>query len=391
MRLPGRVAAVIGILAPVLNGSQVETEVATWSRRNRYAGSSDRSAIRDILYDILRRRDEYAFLGGDLSPRALALGWTRANSHTVDDIFGDDRFAPSAVTDDETCKFGDLCVAKARAWPNMPPWIADLFVEEYGAEARSVFEVLSQRAPTDIRINRAKVSVEHVAAALREDGISFEAIDIEGALRIAPGSRGLSQSASYENGHFEFQDAHSQQLCNSIPLDRVTTVLDFCAGGGGKALALASRRPDLEISAWDINRKRMSDIPGRAARAGSSITVLGRDPSSTEIKYDLVVLDVPCSGSGSWRRDPFGKWSLTEERLSELVHIQAEVLKKAAPLVKIGGRLAYITCSVLKMENEDQIAGFVSGPETWHVRSQSRLHLSGLGDGFFLCILDRQS
>ena len=162
-------------------------------------------------------------------------------------------------------------------------------------------------------------------------------------------------------------------------------VLDYCAGGGGKALALAARQPDMQVAAHDVTPARMADLPARAGRAGLSIALQARPRGP----YDLVVADVPCSGSGTWRRTPDAKWRLTRARLDELVAVQGRILEQAAVLVAPGGSLAYMTCSLLEAENGAQIDGFLAAnPGFREGDRQTWTPLDG-GDGFFMARLVR--
>ena len=171
----------------------------------------------------------------------------------------------------------------------------------------------------------------------------------------------------------------------AIDLGPGMRVLDYCAGGGGKALAMAAR--GATVFAHDINAARMSDLPTRAGRAGVAITILN-DPAKSA-PYEVILVDAPCSGSGSWRRDPQGKWALTAERLAEVTRLQATILDAAVPLLRPGGVLAYATCSLLAEENEAQVAGFVARHPEFRATLQRRFGPLEGGDGFFVTLLTR--
>lgn len=183
----------------------------------------------------------------------------------------------------------------------------------------------------------------------------------------------------------ELQDAASQAVVEALPLIPGQRVLDYCAGGGGKALALAAR--GAEVVAHDISAARMRDIPARAERAGVRVEVateagrLGRFP--------LVLVDAPCSGSGSWRRAPEGKWLLTEARLATLRDMQADILAAACRRVAPGGILAYATCSLLEEENGDRIRDFLSRERGWRQSFARSLSPLEGGDGFYLAVLEQ--
>ena len=160
-------------------------------------------------------------------------------------------------------------------------------------------------------------------------------------------------------------------------------MLDYCAGGGGKSLALAAM--GAQVTAHDINPARLRDLPHRAERAGATITLTDA-PTGT---FDLVLVDVPCSGSGSWRRSPDAKWRLTPERLDQLIGIQAQILQDTLAYVRPGGRLAYVTCSLLVRENERQIADFLAGKSELTLTGQRRFTPTEGGDGFYLAVMQK--
>jgi 16S rRNA (cytosine967-C5)-methyltransferase len=186
----------------------------------------------------------------------------------------------------------------------------------------------------------------------------------------------------------ELQDAASQAVVDLLPVKPGMRVLDYCAGGGGKSLALAARGAAVE--AHDIDPRRMADIPARAERAGVTIRRISTEDVAHAVPYDLVFADAPCSGSGSWRRAPQGKWALTAERLDELCAIQAGIIDEISSYVAQGGILAYATCSMLEAENGGQIAAFLKRHPGWHCTLQRRFTPRDGGDGFFVALLTRK-
>jgi 16S rRNA (cytosine967-C5)-methyltransferase len=177
-------------------------------------------------------------------------------------------------------------------------------------------------------------------------------------------------------------------VAQAVPLAAGARVLDYCAGGGGKTLAMGARL-SLRLFAHDAEPRRMRDLPERAGRADISVRILDRDGVAHAAPFDLVLADAPCSGSGSWRRDPEGKWRLTEARLAELCALQAQILDRCADLVAPGGRLAYATCSLLDVENRTQITRFLARSHGWRRDSELRLTPLQGGDGFYLAVLAR--
>jgi 16S rRNA (cytosine967-C5)-methyltransferase len=191
---------------------------------------------------------------------------------------------------------------------------------------------------------------------------------------------------AYAQGLVEVQDLSSQCAVEALPPDTAARVLDFCAGGGGKLLAMAALR-HAEFTAHDIDPVRMRDLAARAERAG--VQVATAPPGEAPGGQDLVLVDAPCSGSGTWRRTPEAKWRLTPDRLAELVALQSDILARAAVLVAPNGVLAYMTCSLLGAENEDQVARFLAAHAGWQVAKVRRMRPIGGGDGFFLAVFMR--
>ncbi|ETX26631.1 RsmB/NOP family class I SAM-dependent RNA methyltransferase, partial [Roseivivax isoporae] len=205
------------------------------------------------------------------------------------------------------------------------------------------------------------------------------------ALTVTANARRVAQSAAYRDGLVELQDAGSQAVIEALPLAPGARVLDYCAGGGGKTLALAARLGGGPVAAHDAHPRRMSDLPARAARAGARVAVTDapRGP------YDLVLADVPCSGSGAWRRAPDGKWRLLPDDLDRLRATQAAILDTVAPMVAPGGHLAYVTCSVLPEENAGQVDAFAARHPGWEVTGGSAVLPDADGDGFYAAHLTR--
>ncbi|HEY0267283.1 MAG TPA: RsmB/NOP family class I SAM-dependent RNA methyltransferase, partial [Rhizomicrobium sp.] len=222
------------------------------------------------------------------------------------------------------------------------------------------------RAPTDIRVNSLKAARDDVVAALTADSIACAPmLYAPHGVRITGDAANLSKSALFESGAFEFQDAAAQiaaDLCGVRPGERI---LDLAAGAGGKALAFAAAMNNTgEILACDVRGEALFELEKRAARAGATIirtlvlTEGALDHGQPDGLFDAVFVDAPCTGTGTWRRQPELRWRLTPARLAELTDIQDRLLDRAAPLVTPGGRLFYATCSVLPVENQDRVAAF---------------------------------
>lgn len=375
-----RAAAAIVVLDRILAGDSAERALTGWGRGARYAGSSDRAAVRDIVFDALRQRRSAAALGGGLTGRGLVLGLARVGG--VEAIWFDGTPHGPAPLGDEPGNTPEGAVAL-----DVPDWLEPLLQRALGADYPGIMAEMRNRAPVVLRVNAAKSDPKAAIIRLAAEGISANPHPLARfALQVTEGARKIQNSAAYAEGLVELQDAASQAVVEALPLHDGMRVLDHCAGGGGKTLALAARA-QLQLWAHDAAPRRMVDLPARAARAGAKVQITER-PESTA-PYDLILTDVPCSGSGSWRRDPEGKWALTPDRLAEVVAIQSGILDRVAPMVAPQGRLAYATCSFLREENEDQIAAFLARSPGWMIKAQHRFSPLQGGDGFFLAILVR--
>ena len=377
-----RISAAIAVLDRVLAGTPLDPALTNWGRANRYAGSGDRAAIRDLVFDAWRCKRSYAALGGAETGRGLMLGRLRAAGEDTAAVFTGNGHAPAAVTDADAPR-----PASPSDSIDCPDWLAPRLQHSLGDDFTQIMQALQRRASVFLRVNAARSTPDAVIALLAAEGIEAVAHPLaKTSLTVVTSSRKLLQTKAYLDGLFDLQDAASQAIVEDIPVATGQTVLDYCAGGGGKTLALAARLRS-NIYAYDAEPARMRDLPNRAKRAGAKIGIL-HSPAQ-HAPYDLVLVDAPCTGSGSWRRDPAGKWALTEARLAELTALQALILDDAAPLVARNGVLAYVTCSLLACENQDQIAGFLQRFPEWRQTLQRRLTPLDGGDGFFLSVLTR--
>ena len=375
-----RVSAAIEVLDLILSGTYAEMALTNWGRGHRFAGSGDRVAIRDQVFAALRCRSSFAALGGGLTGRGLMLGAIRASDQEVAAIFSGETHAPAPVG----CEPGTMPSGYAAL--DCPDWLGPRLQAALGADFAPVMHALQARAPVFLRVNTAKVTRAAAMAALAVEGIGTASVDwVKTALEVTENPRKIQTCQAYLTGLVELQDAASQAVVEGLYLTPDAKVLDYCAGGGGKTLALAAR--GAKVWAHDANPARMADLPRRAARADLRVMITD-NPVATK-PYDVILTDVPSSGSGAWRRDPAGKWALTEQRLAELTGVQAQILDTVAPLVRHGGTLAYATCSLLTEENEAQIAAFQVRTAGFTLKSTRRFSPLTGGDGFFLAILTR--
>jgi len=379
-----RVAAAIAVLDRHLGGEAAEAALTHWARGNRYAGSGDRAAVRDLVYDALRCRRSCAALGGGLTGRGLMLGHCAAQGIDPEAIFTGERFAPAALAEAERVP---RPAPEGLVALDCPDWLAPALQAALGADFAPVMQTQRARAPLFLRVNAARATRPEAQAALAADGVATEPRgESSFALQVTENARKVVSSSAYLQGLVEVQDLASQAAVEALPLAPGGRVLDYCAGGGGKLLAMAARHGGT-FAAHDIDPARMRDLPARAARAGVQVQIVA--PGQARGGQDLVLVDAPCSGSGTWRRTPEAKWRLTPARLAELVALQAAILDEAACKVAPGGVLAYMTCSLLGAENEAQSAAFQARQPMFRLREARRFSPLAGGDGFYLAVFDR--
>ena len=382
-----RVAAAADLLDRYLDGEAAEKALTGWARKSRFAGAKDRLAVRDLVFDAIRRRRSAAALGGAETGRGLMIGLLRAQGIDPALLLTGGGHGLAPLSPAEVAHVAALTETEAL---DCPDWIAPDLRASLGDDFAAVMRLFQSRAEVFLRVNTARCSVGDAVAELARDGVVAEPHPLAAtALRVTAGARRVQPSAAWQHGRVELQDAASQAVSAAIPLPgEGEKILDYCAGGGGKALALAARagRP---VLAHDIDAARMRDLPERARRAGADIRPIAPGDAASHGPFGLVVADVPCSGSGAWRRQPEARWRLTRARLDTLAELQRQILAEAARLVAPGGVLAYATCSVLEQENEAQAAWFLAERPGW--REEGRLRLSPLagGDGFFLALFRR--
>ncbi|MDK3075763.1 RsmB/NOP family class I SAM-dependent RNA methyltransferase [Sedimentitalea sp. JM2-8] len=382
-----RAQAAIGILDSILSGAAAEQALTGWARRSRFAGSKDRAAVRDHVFDILRTRRTCAARGGAMTGRGLMLGALRLADVDPDTVFCSAPYAPAPLSEAE--RDGGRAPVDGAESLDLPEWLWPLWQDRLGDRAEDAAIALKKRAPVHLRVNLLKSDPDQARESLLQDGVTVQAHPAaRTALLVLEGARRIRASRAYMSGLVELQDAASQAVVEALPLRDGMRVLDFCAGGGGKTLALAAQAR-LELFAHDAAPRRMRDLPERARRAGADVTILETSELARTGPFDLVLCDAPCSGSGSWRRAPEGKWSLTPEKLAGLCETQRAILKQAANLVSPGGTLAYATCSVLTDENAGQIDLFLEGTPGWRKVSDVSWMVSDGTDGFYMAHLTR--
>ena len=381
-----RVAAAINVLDQVIAGVSAEKTLTTWARKNRYAGSKDRAAVRDLVFDALRQRRSSKYLGGSDSGRGLMIGQLRLKGLDPAETFAGLGYGPSTLSDAEKVFTANLADASDSVRLDCPDWLWPHFQNDLGDDAEAVLSALRDRAPVFVRSNQAKCSREDALHALLQEEIIGQPHALsDTAIEVTQNARRIRHSEAFQSGLVELQDAASQAvvdlLCKTVPSG---DVLDFCAGGGGKSLGMAAK--GLHVVAHDSDPGRMADIPERARRAGADVEVITQSPTGL---FNAVLCDAPCSGCGAWRRQPEAKWRLTPVALDALNATQDEILEQAQHFVREGGFLAYATCSMLRQENDARIDHFLSQSKKWTLFKRHQFTPIDGGDGFFLAILTR--
>jgi 16S rRNA (cytosine967-C5)-methyltransferase len=372
MKLAGRVQAAIDILHEVTTRHRPAAEaLKDWGKAHRFAGSGDRHAIGTLVYDALRQKMTFARQGGGDDARRVMLGLLRGGSalslQEIVALTKEDHAPAPLSADEKSC----LAATYNDPLPNIPDWLLPAF----GDHALQEGIALAQRAPVDLRVNFLKTDREKLLEALKR----FHPVAgpfVDTSVRIAaPGSDERHANVEVEPAHgmgwFEVQDTASQIAAALTGAKAGEHVADVCAGAGGKTLALAARMQNTgRLVAHDVDRHRLRPIFERINRSGAScIEVLGAEQGAQmqEASFDCVVVDAPCSGTGTWRRKPEIKWKLTRRTLDARLTDQRNVLANAAKLVRPGGRLAYFTCSLLPEENSQQIAAFLAANKDFKV------------------------
>ncbi len=381
-----RVQAAVMILDRILAGDAAEKALTNWARHSRFAGSKDRAAIRDHVFDALRCRRSFACLGGAETGRGLMIGALRAAGTNPDCVFTGEGYGPAPLDADERA-FRQ--VPDGNTALDIPDWLAPQLQAALGPDFAPVCQKLRSRAPVFLRVNTARTDRENAQAALARDAIETHPHPLaQTALEVKTNPRRIRSSRAFQDGLVELQDAASQAVVEALPLRAGMRVLDYCAGGGGKTLAMGARSP-ADYFAHDAAPARLRDLPARAKRAGLDVQILASATLTKAAPFDLVLCDVPCSGSGAWRRAPQGKWLLTPEKLRDLMKTQAQILDDASKIIVPGGWLAYVTCALLQAENEQQIAAFLARSAGWSQQRVRRISPLEGGDGFFVALLRR--
>lgn len=427
MRLGGRLAAAIEVLDDIGRRHRpVADALKDWGLSHRFAGGGDRAAIGNIVYDALRRKRSAGWLLGEDTPRAIGFGallleWGQT-AQSLNEALEGDKFAPPLLTADELATLGGRRLADAppAVRADIPDWCMPLFERALGTAWVEEGAALATRPPLDLRVNTLKADRGKVLAELAETGAKPARIAPHG-IRIPPiegdgRHPNVQAEPAFQKGWFEVQDEGSQIAAELAGAEPGMQVLDFCAGAGGKTLALSAAMDNRgQIFAHDAEKARLAPIFDRIRRSENrNVQIVTRPAELAPLgrHMDIVLIDAPCTGSGTWRRRPDAKWRLTQRQLDARKGEQETILDAASDFVKPGGLLVYITCSVFDEENGDQVSAFrdrhpgfvpVDHRQLWDSRfagHEAAMRIGAAGgislspllsgtDGFYFCALRR--
>ena len=375
-----RLSAAIDILDDVTARRRPAADaLKDWGQRNRFAGSKDRASIASHVYDALRVKASACWIMGQdietATPRAILLGslalMRGMEAEAIAALCSGEAHAPAPLSDDEMARLTARALENApdHVRGDYPEWLAEAFAAVFGSDAVAEGRALSERAPIDLRTNKLKgdrAKALKALAHLNPEETPLSPLGLR--LHVGADGRGPSLNAepAYMRGLVEIQDEGSQLAALIAAAKPGQQVLDFCAGGGGKTLALAAEMDNKgQIYATDKDGRRLMPIYPRLERANARNVQVRAPKGAKDVladlvgRCDLVLIDAPCTGTGTWRRNPDAKWRTRPGALEQRVKEQDDVLNSAASYVKAGGVLVYVTCSVLKAENEDRIAAFL--------------------------------
>ena len=372
-----RLASAIEILGLLETSRRpVALVLKDWGQSHRFAGSKDRTAMASFVYDALRVKSSASWIMGADDVRSIMLGSLARLRGMPGAVIAahctGDKYGPQALSDHELARLEavDLTSAPDHVLGDYPEWLAPHMAAAFGENAAAEGQALALRAPVDLRVNLLKTTREKALAELAHLGAVATAHSPWG-LRIAIDREGRAPALNAEpaiaKGLVEIQDEASQLAALMAGTGGATQILDLCAGAGGKSLALAAMLDNKgQIHATDEDGRRLMPIYDRLTRAGAHNVQVHAPRGKQDVladlekRCDLVLVDAPCTGSGTWRRNPDAKWRVRPGALEERLKEQREVLARAVKYVRPGGRLAYVTCSLFRGENEDQISAFLS-------------------------------
>jgi 16S rRNA (cytosine967-C5)-methyltransferase len=392
-----RVSAAIEVVADIeARRRPAGDALKDWSLLHRFSGSSDRAAIAGLVYDALRRKSSSAWLMGEAGPRAAVIGMLRRERGldlaAIEALCSGERFAPAPLTQAERSALASNALASAQApvLGDYPDWLDPHFSRVFGEDRAAEGAALASRAPLDLRVNTLKDERDEVLpklAHLNAEPTRWSPLGLRLKLAADAKSPAIHAEPAFLKGTIEIQDEGSQLAALFAGARPGEQVVDLAAGAGGKTLALAAMTENRgQIYATDIDKRQLAPIHERITRAGAR-NIQVRTPRGdanvlTDLagRIDLALIDAPCTGTGAWRRNPDAKWRVRPGALAERVKQQADLLDRAAALVKAGGRVAYVTCSVLAEENSDQVRDFLARRRDFTVVPPREIAAATLGE-----------
>ncbi|HXQ84976.1 MAG TPA: RsmB/NOP family class I SAM-dependent RNA methyltransferase [Xanthobacteraceae bacterium] len=395
-----RLSAAIEVLSDIeARPRPAAAALKDWGLVHRFAGSGDRAAIAGLVYDALRRRASSAWLMGEASPRAVLIGMLRRErglgAPEIEALCSGARYAPASLTDVERTALGRASFAGAPAHVEgeYPDWLDPYFTRVFGDERAAEGAALASRAPLDLRVNTLKAEREDMLpklAHLNVEPARWSPIGLRIQLAAEAKNPAIHAEPAFLKGLIEIQDEGSQLAALLAGAKPGEQVVDLCAGAGGKTLVLAAAMENRgQIYATDADKRRLAPIHQRIERAGARNIQVRTPRGASAIladlagRVDLVLIDAPCSGIGTWRRNPDAKWRIRPGALAERVKAQEAALERAAALVKPGGRIVYVTCSILAEENDDQVRAFAGRRPDFSVEKPANM-LNPLGERAYL-------
>jgi 16S rRNA (cytosine967-C5)-methyltransferase len=395
-----RLSAAIEVFADIETRRRPAADaLKDWGLSHRFAGSSDRAAIAGLVYDALRRKSSSTWLMGEANPRAVLIGALHRERGldvaAIEALCNGARYAPAPLTDTETAALarGTLVGAPAHIEGDYPDWLDPYLARAFGEERAAEGAALASRAPLDLRVNTLAAERDEVLsklAHLHVEPTRWSPVGLRIGLAADAKSPAIHAEPLFLKGQIEVQDEGSQLAALLAGARPGEQVIDLCAGAGGKTLALAAAMENRgQIYATDTDKRRLAAIHERLARSAAR-NVQVRTPKSVGDaiadlagRADLVLIDAPCTGTGTWRRNPDAKWRIRPGALNERNKQQEAALERAAALVKPGGRIAYVTCSVLAEENGDQVRAFTGRHGDFFVEKPANV-INVLGERAFL-------
>ncbi len=370
-----------------------------WGLSHRFAGSGDRAAIAGLVYDALRRKSSSAWLMGEATPRAVLIGMLHRERGldvaAIEALCSGARFSPAPLSDQEKAALvrGILTAAPAHIEGDYPEWLDPYLTRVFGDERAAEGVGLASRAPLDLRVNTLAGTREDALpelAHLNAEPTRWSPVGMRVHLAADAKSPAIHAEPPFLKGRIEIQDEGSQLAALLAGAKPGEQVVDLCAGAGGKTLALAAAMENRgQIYATDTDKRRLVAIHERLARAGARNVQVRTPKSVGDVladlagRADLVLIDAPCTGTGTWRRNPDAKWRIRPGALAERIKQQDAALERAVALVKPGGRIAYITCSMLAEENSDRVRAFIAHHGDFSVEKPANV-INALGERAYL-------